>query len=216
MKSLTRALFSLLLPAAMTSVMLLASGAQAATPACLALPVGNCQSLTAPVPGGLDLDVKGQLPASNVPVIGWTVASNDPAEDLRVTTVVSGTDLYNSAASLGAPPAGSKFVNIQYMPNGNPSGFCFSTVNPESGQVVELRPCDLVAGTFNPYQTFLESSAPSDGATWSFQDLSPSTGLTVNLYLTIPRSGIGTKTHRNFVISSPEHNGSLAEGQIYS
>ena len=208
------------LAAALLGVLLgVTGGARAATPECGAIPNGACSSWETPGGGGLDLDVYRQLTAPDTPLIVYTPTSTDPAEDFEVVPVPAGAvSVYTYAGS--QTPTTQAFVNIEYAPRGRPSGMCVSDIDPLPGETDELRPCNLVAGRYNPFQSFVMLAANvGDGTFESFQDAPVSLeGTATGLYLSdeLPELGAGTVRRRIDVVSEPEGGAGLTGAQLWA
>jgi hypothetical protein len=147
--------------------------ASAATPACQAVAGGVCGSWDTPVAGGVDLDVYQQRAASDTQVIVWRQSSTDPAEDFELLTVPA--PLTSTYPALHDAETLANAVNIEYAPDGIPSGFCVSVITSTARARAALRPCDMVSlsnQTFNPYQTFNRVAASdADGSFTVYQNV---------------------------------------------
>lgn len=210
---------ALALAAVLFGVLLGVTSARAATPGCGAIPNGGCSSWQTPGGGGLDLDVYRQLTAADTPLIVYTATSSDPAEDFEVVPVPAGAvSVYTYAGS--QVPTTQAFVNIEYAPLGRPSGMCVSDIDPVANEVAELRPCNLVAGRYNPFQSFIMLAADvADGTFDSFQDAPVSLeGTATGLYLSdeLPQLGAGTVRRRIDVVSEPEGGAGLTGAQLWA
>ena len=194
------------------------AAAVAATPGCQGIPNKACSSWETPAGGGTDLDVFQRRTTADTPLIVYTPSSSDPAEDFEVVPVPAGSvSIYTYAGS--QTPTTAAYVNIEYTPGGVPSGMCISDIDPVAGQADELRPCNTAAGKYNPFQSFTEVAAQvGDGTFASFEDAPVSLeGTATGLYLSDaqPSSGIGIPGHRVAVVSEPQNDGALAEGQLW-
>jgi hypothetical protein len=158
----------------------MAGGADAATPACTAVPGNACGSWNAEVPGLPDLDVLGGAAVSGNSIIVFTRTNHDRAEDFMVQPAdTTGHSKYEVAGTFGTwsttlpNPAVPGAARIQYAPSGVPSGFCVSSVNPDGFAAAQLRPCDSTPGEWNPYQTFQlkDTGNPGDGQFVTFREV---------------------------------------------
>lgn len=189
----------------------LAIPASAATPACTAVPGHACGSWNSEVPNLPDLDVAGGASNPGTAIIVFTRTSHDKAEDFSVRSVADGststfptvTDLFGHTV-----PVGAHAVRIEYTPNGIASDLCLSSVNPNGFSNVQLRPCDNLVGTYNPFQTFQSPAAVGDFTAVQFAEV-------IHGYvLTDPANNgsIGTIGHRIHVTFAHNHN---FTGQIW-
>jgi hypothetical protein len=196
---------------ALLGVLLAGSGARAATPGCDTVsPAGACGSWQTVT--GLDLDVLGQSRAASTPLIAWTPARTDPAEDFEEIQIPPSTP--SSYPSFGASPA--EAFALEYAPGGVASDMCVSVISATAGQPAELRPCEQLPGEYNPYQAFQAWMAACDGTCVTLRNVIGSvTEGGTTLYLTDPRSGIGRKGHRVPVVSEPPASGGPSGGQLW-
>jgi hypothetical protein len=153
-----------------------ATWANAATPACTAVPGSACGSWNAEVPGLPDLDVLGGAAVSGNSIIVFTRTSHDRAEDFAVQVVAPAAvskytvaGVHSFTVGVTTPPVNS--VVIRYTPFGVDSGECVSTVNPDGFAAAQLRPCSNNITQFNPYQTFVSSAADGDGTFVQFTEV---------------------------------------------
>lgn len=114
-------------------------------------------------PGGMQMDVKGQVPSTGTPIIAYEPQPSDPAADF--TSKPSG---FGSSKQLTYTPYGTlqnaEYLNPtlaadSYNANGT-AKYCVSSVADVSGQALQLRPC---ATTANRWQDFVSGPAQVGG-----------------------------------------------------
>jgi hypothetical protein len=218
---LKTALAALAAPALLTGAVALAGPAMASTHACDTA-LNGCRSIQSEVPNRPDLDVQGGAKVVGNPLIVYTRSATDKAEDFVVvahpvtdtsTVTVAGTPGVTMGETLATRgftvDASHSIVSLEFAPFGVRSGLCVSSVNPNGFATVQLRKCDTVAGTFNPWQTFqVTDFGAADGQFVRYTE--PINGLV----MTNPKNNgdIGTVGHR-IQVKFAHTNG--ATGQLW-
>ncbi|MGH3220024.1 MAG: hypothetical protein ACRDPY_15190 [Streptosporangiaceae bacterium] len=191
--------------------------ANAATTECADVtPAGTCASWTSGL--GLALDVQGQVKAAGTPIIAYTPGT-DPATDFEQAAITNGSvSIYPGIGPSAGAPASA--FDIEYAPDGVPSGLCISVITGNAGQPAGLRECTGTLGRYNPYQAFVAyggAGTTCDGSCVALQSvLNEGSDATV-MYLTDLTSSIGRKGHRNDIVSEPQVTaGVFVPGQLWA
>lgn len=112
-------------------------------------------------PSAMVMDVKGQTPSLNTPVIAYGAKAGDPAADFTLKASGTGTSKQIAYTPYGTRPAAEQadpaLAAAAYSSDGTPL-YCVSSIADKSGQPAELRTCATAA---NQWQDFLSAGSGS-------------------------------------------------------
>ncbi|MCL2581561.1 MAG: hypothetical protein FWE35_03805 [Streptosporangiales bacterium] len=112
-------------------------------------------------PSAMVMDVKGQTPTANTPVIAYGAKAGDPAADFTLTASGTGSSKQIAYTPYGTYAAAKQtdatLAAAAYSSSGAPL-YCVSSIADKSGQPAELRSC---ATSANEWQDFLSVGSGS-------------------------------------------------------
>lgn len=144
---------------------------ETAAPGPVCSPATGCSWERLKNPSAMVMDVKGQTPALNAPVIAYGAKAGDPAADFTLTASGTGASKQIAYTPYGtyaaAKQADATLAGKAYNSSTGAPLFCVSSIADKSGQPAELRSC---ATTANAWQDFLSVGSGS------YRELEPTYG----------------------------------------